>query len=124
VEVLESYEKLLSINQEHLPSDHADMARSHHSIAIVYDYFDQYTRAMKHHNQSLEIKLKAYPSYHPSIADSYQCIGLLHYDKSEWKQALEYFKKAAAIYFHLFSSGRPKMIRIESNITRVTLKLK
>jgi len=55
-EALEFYKKSLSINQKHLPSDHADIAGSHHSIAIVYDYLDQYTRAMEHHNQSLEIK--------------------------------------------------------------------
>ncbi len=78
MEPLDFNKKALIIREQHLPSNHPDIGRSHNNIGSVYRSLDHYDLALGHYNQSFNIRLNSLPPGHPQIARSYRSIGLVH----------------------------------------------
>jgi len=97
---------------------------SHNNIGSVYFTLNKYDRAIEHHQQSLQMKLKSLPGDHCDIAMSYRNIALIHEQKREWKQALELLEKALNIRQRAFSSQHPDVLQVKADIQRVSVNLK
>ena len=124
VESLDNYHKSLAIYEKHLPAHHPTIGSSLNNIGLVYRCLGQYDLALEHFHRSLRIRLKSLPDNHPDIAMSYENIGLVHENKHELKQALVYFKKAAIIYHQALPIQHPNLLKINTNINRISSKLK
>jgi tetratricopeptide (TPR) repeat protein len=77
-DTLPFYERGHEILQEHLPSNHPDLAISYSDIASVYRRTGEYSIALSILEQALAIEQNSLPANHPALAASYNNIELLY----------------------------------------------
>jgi len=123
-EALSYHEKALDIQEESLPSNHSDLARSYNDIGLVYNNMGEYATALRCHEKALDIRKKSLPPNHPDLARSYNDIGLVYNNMGDYSKALQYHEKALEIRKKSLPSNHPDLARSYNNIGLVYNKMK
>ena len=123
-QALVNLKRAIAIQEETLPSDSLDLARTYHNIAATYDLMGKDDLGSKYYNKSLKIRQAVLPPEHPLIAATYNNLGSLFMDKGDYPEALKFYQKSLAIKRRILPPGHPDMIRTENNIRLLEDKMK
>ncbi|CAF1197628.1 unnamed protein product [Adineta ricciae] len=110
------YHKSLEIQQQSLPSNHSDVAKSYNNIGNVYSDMGDYSRALSSYEQALEIQQQSLPSNHPDVASSYSNIGNVYSNMGDYSTALSSFEQALNIRQQSLPSNHPDVASSYNNI--------
>ena len=121
---LEYYEKALEIMQKFFPSNHLYLGQTYNNIGSTYRALEDYQNAIKYYQLALEIKSKILSSQHLSTAATLSNIAGVYEQINELKQALSFYEQAAAIYRQRLPPTHSDYLRIQTDIRRVSNKLK
>ena len=94
---LDYFEKAIILQKEILGEEHSDLAKSYHSIGIIYYYKSKYSIALEYWFKELSIKKYLFGDNSIEIASNYSNIGSVYNSKGECDLALEYHFKALNI---------------------------
>ena len=115
-EAITFYEKLLTIQQQTLTSNHLDLTASYNKIGSVYDTIGNYTKALSFYEKALAIRQHSLPSNHPDLADSYSNIGSVYRSMGDYTKALSYYQKDLEISQESLPANHPDLATSYSNI--------
>ena len=74
---LSSYEKAVAIQQQSLPPNHPDLAKSSISIGLMHDNMGDHPKALSSYEKAVAIQQQSLPPNHPDLAKSYNNIGVV-----------------------------------------------
>ncbi|HZO72310.1 MAG TPA: FxSxx-COOH system tetratricopeptide repeat protein [Ktedonobacteraceae bacterium] len=84
----------LAINEQKLPCNHPDLARSLHDMGVLYLALEQYERAEPLLKKAFDMRKLVLPPDHPDLAASYNCMGLFYTSRGKYEQAEPLLQKA------------------------------
>ncbi|CAF1291173.1 unnamed protein product [Adineta ricciae] len=113
------YQKALELQQQSLPSNHPDVAKSYNNIGAVYSSMGDYSRALSSHEQALNIRQQSLPSNHPDVASSYGNIGTVYRHMGDYSRALSSYEQALNIRQQSLPSNHPDVASSYGNIGNV-----
>ncbi|CAF2750253.1 unnamed protein product [Rotaria sp. Silwood2] len=73
------------------------LVRLHNGLADIYTCKNEYTKALDHYHQALQMSLTYLPPDHPNLAPIYKAIGNTHLNQNDCIHALENYEKAMGL---------------------------
>ncbi|CAF4742283.1 unnamed protein product, partial [Rotaria sp. Silwood1] len=80
-----------------LPHYHPLIGATHNNIALVYSSMKDYSNALIHFKETLEIEQKSFVHDHPSLVMTHTNIAGVFEDLHQYKEAIEHAEKAVNI---------------------------
>jgi tetratricopeptide (TPR) repeat protein len=118
-EALQQYQESLAVRRRVLPADHADIATSLNSIAIVLDSKGDLDGALSMHQESLAMKMRVLPADHADIATSLSKIANVLYVKGNLDGALSMYQESLAMRRRVLPTDHADIASSLNNIANV-----
>jgi tetratricopeptide (TPR) repeat protein len=115
-EAITFYEKALVIQQQSLPPNHPDLAKSYLNIGSVYGSMGDYPKALSYYEKDLAITHQSLPPHHPYLAKTYNNIGTVYNRMGDYPKALSSYEKALAIQQKSLPPNHPDLASSYDNI--------
>jgi CHAT domain-containing protein/Tfp pilus assembly protein PilF len=96
-EALPLGERILEIRERTLGSDHPDVARSVHNLALLYDFKGDFARSEPLYQRALVIRERVLGPEHPDVASSLNNLALLYSESGDYAKAELFFGRALTI---------------------------
>ncbi|CAF3887469.1 unnamed protein product [Rotaria sp. Silwood1] len=119
---LDCFEQGLNIRREILPANDADIAENLGNIGGAHGILGNYELALTYAQQTLTMLTNTLPSMSAKMADAYRSVGVAHANLGDYQQALHFYHKAAVILRQIMEPNHPKLLQIEQDIRRMTMK--
>ncbi|CAF2102870.1 unnamed protein product [Rotaria magnacalcarata] len=117
--VQENMKTLLQNKIKYLHPNHPDLIRCYNYIGSVYSNMGEYSKAVSHFEEDLEVCRNYLPSNHPDLAISYSNIGSMYAKMAEYTKALAYYGKGLDIIEKSFPTNHPDWAMAYNNIGSV-----
>ncbi len=123
-EALECYEKTLSIRKKCFPDSHVQLAESYRNIGNAHENLKDFDQALDSYNRSIQIYEKSSIPPHFTVGIILKNIGSIYEGKKQYQQAHSYYQKALASFQNVLSETDNRIIQIQQDIRRVSVKSK
>ena len=101
-DLISKLEKGVSILKDKVGNTHFDVAIAIDAVARACADREDYTTALRHFHDAIELKKKTLPQHHPSIADTLRSVGDVSHKIGLRKDSEAAYKAAHAIYRNAF----------------------
>lgn len=106
----------LHLQEQHLPIDSLDTARTLNSLGLLYQRQARYQESEALHQRALEIREKALDQDHPEIAESLHNLAMLYGDKGEYQRAEQAYLRALALEGRAKGAEHPDVAKTLNNL--------
>jgi CHAT domain-containing protein/Tfp pilus assembly protein PilF len=120
-EALPLAQRVLSIREKDLGSDHPDVAASLNSLAGLYQDQGRYNDAEPLYKRSLAIREKAFGPNHSDVANSLNNLATLYYSQGRYADAEPLFKRSLAIAEKYLGSDHSSVLASLNNLASLYL---
>ncbi len=118
-DVLEYFNKALTLALDQYGENHPDVATSYNNIGLVYASLGNYDRALEFYERALKIDLEIFGENHQDVATSYNNIGFVYDRQGNYDKALEFYEKSLKIRLGIFGENHPHVATNYNNIGSV-----
>lgn len=109
-------ERALAIREKALGAEHAAVAQSVNSLAILYEAKGDYGRAEPLYQRALAMREKLFGAEHPEVATSLNNLAGLNYVRGDYARAEPLYQRALAIREKLLGAEHPEIATPLNNL--------
>ncbi len=110
------YQRVLSIREQQLGTEHSDTADGLNDLAYVYNAQGKYTEAKSLYQQALSIREKQLGAEHPDVAQSLNNLAYIYNAQGEYTKAELLYQQALSIREKQLGAEHPRVARSLNNL--------
>ena len=107
------------VKEDTLGFEHIEVANLHYNIGLGYSVLGDYVTALEHHQQSLNIRIKALGETHLLTGISYYDVGFLYSKIGDNDKALECWEKALPILETQQGAEHNQTLELKENFAKL-----
>ncbi|MDP1826337.1 MAG: tetratricopeptide repeat protein [Archangium sp.] len=120
---LADFERVLSLQQEHLGAEHPDVASTLNNLGIVLTHLNRDEEAVRRYDESLRLHEKLEGPEHPNVALASQNLGVALKRLGRLTEARAAFERAVEIRRKALGFNHPESLRSAQSLVKLLITL-